>query len=224
MRGRARTDAATGHCRRVDFAGAHPPRAGSRAPEIGQESGVRPDRLMPAAIALGTSTFTMSMLPGTPAVHNAIPSRGALRADHAGGRERYLVRQRRPGHGHPGADRAEPPPADRSARQRGCRRQRLRASHRQRREPGGLRHRGGRPARLRAGARVGARHRGRSAGVPRRLHQSESRAPSARSLGPLRPMDWTGETLGTSACSALFGPQVRAAGSGRRVGPIRTRP
>ena len=30
-------------------------------------------RLMPAAIALGTSTFTMSMLPGTPAIQNAIP-------------------------------------------------------------------------------------------------------------------------------------------------------
>ncbi len=32
-----------------------------------------PQRLMPAAIALGTSTFTMSALPGTPAVQNAIP-------------------------------------------------------------------------------------------------------------------------------------------------------
>ena len=32
-----------------------------------------PRRLMPAAIALGTSTFTMSMLPGSPAVQNAIP-------------------------------------------------------------------------------------------------------------------------------------------------------
>ncbi len=32
-----------------------------------------PDRLMPAAIALGTSTFTMSALPGTPAIQNAIP-------------------------------------------------------------------------------------------------------------------------------------------------------
>ncbi len=32
-----------------------------------------PGRLMPAAIALGTSTFTMSALPGTPAVQNAIP-------------------------------------------------------------------------------------------------------------------------------------------------------
>ena len=32
-----------------------------------------PNRLMPAAIALGTSTFTMSALPGTPAIHNAIP-------------------------------------------------------------------------------------------------------------------------------------------------------
>ena len=28
---------------------------------------------MPAAIALGTSTFTMSALPGTPAIQNAIP-------------------------------------------------------------------------------------------------------------------------------------------------------
>jgi H+/gluconate symporter-like permease len=32
-----------------------------------------PGRLMPAAIALGTSTFTMSALPGTPAIQNAIP-------------------------------------------------------------------------------------------------------------------------------------------------------
>src|SRR5208283_5624890 len=32
-----------------------------------------PKRLMPAAIALGTSTFTMSMTPGTPAIQNAIP-------------------------------------------------------------------------------------------------------------------------------------------------------
>ena len=32
-----------------------------------------PRRLMPAAIALGTSTFTMSAFPGTPAIQNAIP-------------------------------------------------------------------------------------------------------------------------------------------------------
>lgn len=32
-----------------------------------------PNRLIPAAIALGTSTFTMSALPGTPAIQNAIP-------------------------------------------------------------------------------------------------------------------------------------------------------
>ena len=32
-----------------------------------------PRRLMPAAIALGTSTFTMSALPGTPSIQNAIP-------------------------------------------------------------------------------------------------------------------------------------------------------
>ncbi|MFD4840417.1 GntP family permease [Achromobacter sp. NPDC058515] len=32
-----------------------------------------PVRLMPAAILLGTSTFTMTALPGTPAVQNAIP-------------------------------------------------------------------------------------------------------------------------------------------------------
>ncbi|WP_424811887.1 GntP family permease [Roseococcus sp. YIM B11640] len=37
-----------------------------------QSSGI-PRRLMPAAIALGTSTFTMSALPGTPAIQNAIP-------------------------------------------------------------------------------------------------------------------------------------------------------
>ena len=32
-----------------------------------------PNRLMPAAVALGTMTFTMSAMPGTPAVQNAIP-------------------------------------------------------------------------------------------------------------------------------------------------------
>ncbi len=32
-----------------------------------------PRRLMPAAISLGTSTFTMSALPGTPSIQNAIP-------------------------------------------------------------------------------------------------------------------------------------------------------
>src|SRR5262249_62414361 len=32
-----------------------------------------PGRLMPAAIILGTSTFTMSALPGTPSIQNAIP-------------------------------------------------------------------------------------------------------------------------------------------------------
>jgi H+/gluconate symporter-like permease len=32
-----------------------------------------PNRLMPATVALGTSTFTMSALPGTPAIQNAIP-------------------------------------------------------------------------------------------------------------------------------------------------------
>src|ERR1700720_1106152 len=33
-----------------------------------------PGRLMPAAIVLGTSTFTMSALPGTPSIQNAIPT------------------------------------------------------------------------------------------------------------------------------------------------------
>src|SRR5262249_7749750 len=32
-----------------------------------------PRRLMPAAIMLGTATFTMSALPGTPSIQNAIP-------------------------------------------------------------------------------------------------------------------------------------------------------
>jgi H+/gluconate symporter-like permease len=32
-----------------------------------------PRRLMPAAIVLGTSTFTMSAMPGTPSIQNAIP-------------------------------------------------------------------------------------------------------------------------------------------------------
>ncbi len=40
--------------------------------ELFRSAGV-PRRLMPAAIALGTSTFTMSALPGTPAIQNAIP-------------------------------------------------------------------------------------------------------------------------------------------------------
>ena len=37
-----------------------------------QSAGI-PRRLMPAAIMLGASTFTMSALPGTPAIQNAIP-------------------------------------------------------------------------------------------------------------------------------------------------------
>ena len=37
-----------------------------------RQAGV-PRRLMPAAIALGASTFTMSAMPGTPAIQNAIP-------------------------------------------------------------------------------------------------------------------------------------------------------
>ncbi len=36
-------------------------------------AGAVPRRLLPAAMALGTSTFTMSALPGTPAIQNAIP-------------------------------------------------------------------------------------------------------------------------------------------------------
>lgn len=42
------------------------------AQEMFRAAGV-PRRLMPAAIALGTSTFTMSALPGTPSIQNAIP-------------------------------------------------------------------------------------------------------------------------------------------------------
>src|SRR5271169_6587626 len=42
------------------------------AHELFRAAGI-PRRLMPAAIALGTSTFTMSALPGTPAIQNAIP-------------------------------------------------------------------------------------------------------------------------------------------------------
>jgi H+/gluconate symporter-like permease len=37
------------------------------------QAAVIPKRLIPATIALGTSTFTMSALPGTPAIQNAIP-------------------------------------------------------------------------------------------------------------------------------------------------------
>lgn len=36
-------------------------------------AGAVPRRLLPAAVALGTSTFTMSALPGTPSIQNAIP-------------------------------------------------------------------------------------------------------------------------------------------------------
>ena len=42
------------------------------AHELFRAAGI-PKRLMPVAIALGTSTFTMSALPGTPAIQNAIP-------------------------------------------------------------------------------------------------------------------------------------------------------
>src|SRR5262245_13414559 len=42
------------------------------AQELFRSSGI-PRRLMPAAIVLGTSTFTMSALPGTPSIQNAIP-------------------------------------------------------------------------------------------------------------------------------------------------------
>ncbi|CCM79533.1 GntP family permease [Rhizobium mesoamericanum] len=42
------------------------------AQELFRSAGV-PRRLMPAAIVLGTSTFTMSALPGTPSIQNAIP-------------------------------------------------------------------------------------------------------------------------------------------------------
>jgi H+/gluconate symporter-like permease len=42
------------------------------AQEIFRAAGI-PRRLIPAAIVLGTSTFTMSALPGTPSIQNAIP-------------------------------------------------------------------------------------------------------------------------------------------------------
>ncbi|MGZ3290992.1 MAG: GntP family permease, partial [Xanthobacteraceae bacterium] len=42
------------------------------AQELFRGAGI-PRRLMPAAIVLGTSTFTMSALPGTPSIQNAIP-------------------------------------------------------------------------------------------------------------------------------------------------------
>jgi len=45
---------------------------GPMAQELFRGAGV-PRHLMPAAIALGTSTFTMSALPGTPSIQNAIP-------------------------------------------------------------------------------------------------------------------------------------------------------
>src|SRR5262249_30042877 len=42
------------------------------AQKLFRDAGV-PRRLMPAAIMLGTSTFTMTALPGTPSIQNAIP-------------------------------------------------------------------------------------------------------------------------------------------------------
>jgi len=42
------------------------------AQELFRAAGI-PRRLMPAAIVLGTSTFTMSAMPGTPSIQNAIP-------------------------------------------------------------------------------------------------------------------------------------------------------
>src|SRR5437667_7593310 len=42
------------------------------AQELFRAAGI-PRRLMPGAIVLGTSTFTMSALPGTPSIQNAIP-------------------------------------------------------------------------------------------------------------------------------------------------------
>ncbi|THK35875.1 GntP family permease [Ensifer sp. MPMI2T] len=45
---------------------------GPMAQELFRSTGI-PRRLMPAAIVLGTSTFTMSALPGTPSIQNAIP-------------------------------------------------------------------------------------------------------------------------------------------------------
>jgi H+/gluconate symporter-like permease len=42
------------------------------AHELFRNAGI-PRRLMPATIVLGTSTFTMSALPGTPSIQNAIP-------------------------------------------------------------------------------------------------------------------------------------------------------
>ena len=47
-------------------------RPGPHGPALFRAAAV-PRRLMPAAVALGTSTFTMSALPGTPAIQNAIP-------------------------------------------------------------------------------------------------------------------------------------------------------
>jgi len=42
------------------------------AQDLFREAGI-PRRLMPAAIMLGTSTFTMSAMPGTPSIQNTIP-------------------------------------------------------------------------------------------------------------------------------------------------------
>src|SRR5215471_12643686 len=46
--------------------------SGPMAQDLFREAGI-PLRLMPAAIMLGTSTFTMSAMPGTPSIQNTIP-------------------------------------------------------------------------------------------------------------------------------------------------------
>ena len=48
-------------------------RSGPDGADAVPRGGNPPSRLMPAAIVLGTSTFTMSALPGTPSIQNAIP-------------------------------------------------------------------------------------------------------------------------------------------------------
>ena len=261
-----------------------------------------PRRLMPAAIALGTSTFTMSALPGTPAIQNAIPmpffgttpfaapglgviasaimlgfglwwlGRAAAAAQRRGegfgdaapvpvdaAADDPLVRERAttahafdPAEIHHRSTSETPPPIvlaalplvvvvavnllmsfvvlprmdtaflaeprwgatslsavggvwsvavalaaaivtlllvdgpapAQPAAEHGCRRQCRRAAGLQRGEPGGLRRRRRGPAGLRPGARLGAGHRGRAAGVARRRHQ---RPLGADRLGLGRP-------------------------------------
>ena len=104
--------------------------------------------------------------------------------DVAGRRHRRLVGDRGADLRHPDRARAERPAHPRPARHHGRRRQRLRAAGDQRGEPRRVRRGGGGAAGLRDGARRGARHRRRPAGVARGRDQHPGRADRLRVRRP----------------------------------------